>query len=96
MEIGYSPLAILLALLFGSGMVLGMILNGFRNLKPCVLVGNNSLAIAAACRRPERDVGAEVKKVRWGAIHHEENGRPGHCCFTSEEVENPREGDLYM
>jgi len=32
MEIGYSPLAILLALLCGPGMVLGMVLNGFREL----------------------------------------------------------------
>jgi hypothetical protein len=54
LEVGFSPLAILLTLLFGSGMVTGMILNGFRMLKPGVLVGNNSLAIAAACQRSEK------------------------------------------
>jgi hypothetical protein len=96
MEVGYSPLAILLALLFGSGMVLGLILNGLRKLKPCVLVGNNSLAIAAACQRPEKDVDAQLKKVQWGAVRHQEGNKPGHCCFTSEDVEPPRVGELYI
>jgi hypothetical protein len=49
MEVGYSPLAILIALWFGSCMVVAMILNRWRKLKPCVLVGSSSLAIAAAC-----------------------------------------------
>jgi hypothetical protein len=65
MEVGYSPLAILVGLLFGSGMVLGLILNGLRKLRQCVLVGNNSLAIAAACQRPEKDVDAQLKRVQW-------------------------------
>jgi hypothetical protein len=96
MEVGYSPLAILLALLFGSGMVLGLILNGFRKLRPCVLVGNNSLAIAAACQRPEKDVDAQLRRVQWSAVRHAEGGQPGHCCFTSEDVEEPRLGELYI
>ncbi len=96
MEVGYSPLAIPLALLFGTGMVLGMILNGLRKLRPCVLVRNNSLAIAAACQRPEKDVDAHLKKVQWDAVSHEEDGRPGHCCFTSEDVESPRLGNLHI
>lgn len=95
MEIGYSPIAILTSLLFGSAMVLGMVLNGYRKLRPCILVGNNSLAIAAACHRPAEEVRGHLKKVRWGAILHEKNGIPGHCCFTSGEVEEPRVGDLY-
>jgi hypothetical protein len=53
MEVGYSPLAFLLALLFGMGMVLSLILNGFRKLKPCVLVRKNSLAAAAAYQKSE-------------------------------------------
>jgi len=97
MEVGYSPLAILVSLLFGSGMVLAMILNGFRKLKGGVLVGNNSLAISAACHRSTDDIGAELKRVKWGALHHQlEDGTPGHCCFTSEDVEPPRVGDLYI
>ncbi|CZR67199.1 uncharacterized protein PAC_17098 [Phialocephala subalpina] len=97
MEVGYSPLAILISLLFGSGMVIAMIANGTRKLKGGVLVGNNSLAISAACHRSTGDTGAELRKVRWGALHHQmEDGTPGHCCFTSEEVEPPRVGDLYI
>lgn len=97
MEVGYSPLAILTALLFGCGMIVAMILNGFRKLKGGILVGNNSLAISAACHRSVNDVGAELKKVQWGALHHElDDGTPGHCCFSSEEVEPPRVGVLYI
>lgn len=96
MEVGYSPLAILVALLFGSGMVLGLILNGLRKLRQCVLVGNNSLAIAAACQKPEKDVDAQLKRVQWGAVRHQEDQRPGHCCFTSEDVETPRFGNSYL
>jgi hypothetical protein len=97
MEVGYSPLAILLALLFGSCMVLAMIFNGARRLKGGVLVGNNSLAISAACHRSVDDVGAELKRVKFGALHHQlGNGAPGHCCFSSEEVKPPRVGELYI
>jgi hypothetical protein len=43
---------------------------------------NNSFVIAAACQRPEKDEGAELR----GAVRHETGeGEPGHCCFTSEE-----------
>ncbi|KAH7348829.1 hypothetical protein BKA65DRAFT_501524 [Rhexocercosporidium sp. MPI-PUGE-AT-0058] len=97
MNVGYNPLAILLALLFGVAMVLVMILNGFKKLtEGSILVGNNSLAIAAACQR-EKDEGAEKRKVMWGAVRHEaEDGTPGHCCFSSEHVEMPRIGDKYL
>jgi hypothetical protein len=96
MEVGYSPLAIILTLLFGTGMVLGLILDGFRKLKPCVLVGKNSLAIAAGCQRPESDADAQIKRVQYGAVRHQEGDRPGHCYFTSRGVEVPRLGRLYI
>lgn len=97
MNVGYNPLAILIALLFGVSMVLAMILNGFRKLTDgSVLVGNNSLAISAACHR-EKDEGAEKRRVMWGAVRHEaEDGTPGHCCFSSEHVEKPRVRDKYL
>lgn len=96
MNVGYNPLAILLALLFGCLMVLAMVANGWKKItEGSVLVGNNSLAIAAACQRG-KDEGAEKKRVMWGAVSHEEDGRPGHCCFSSEEVEKPRAGGLYL
>jgi hypothetical protein len=66
MIISYSLLAILLATLFGFLLTLSMIANGFRGLRLCILVGNKSLAIAAACQRSENIVGAELKKVSLG------------------------------
>lgn len=80
-------------------MVIWMVVNGARKLNGGVLVGNNSLAIAAACQRPEWEQGAELGKVRWGAVRHEEKekGIPGHCCFSGmESMEMPREGELYI
>jgi hypothetical protein len=74
MEVGYFPLAILLAFLFGSGMVLGVILNGPRKLRPCVSVGNNSFAIVAACQGLDEDIDAHLRRVQWGAAGHEEMG----------------------
>ncbi len=61
-----------------------------------MLVGNNSLAIAAACQRPEKDADAQLKRVQWGAVSHQEGGRPGHCCITSEDVQAPRLEELYI
>lgn len=86
----------LAALLFGSGMVLGMVLNGFRKLKPGVLVGNNSLAITAACQSPKKEIDAQVRRMQWGAVEPPEGGRPGYYCFTSQDVESPRLGELYI
>lgn len=51
-------LSIFLALLFRSGTVVGLIMNRFRKLRPCVLVENNSLTITIACWRLEKDVDA--------------------------------------
>ena len=78
-------------------MVLGMILilNGFRKLNTGLLVGHNSLAIAAACQRAEKDVDAQLRRVQWGVVEHPKGDRPGHCCFTSLDVETPRLGQLY-
>ncbi|KAK2624589.1 hypothetical protein QTJ16_005782 [Diplocarpon rosae] len=97
MNVGYNPLAILLALLFGVALLLAMLANGWRRLTHgSVLVGNNSLAIAAACQRGAEQ-GAERGRVMWGAVRHEgEDGTPGHCCFSSGKVEKPRYMDKYL
>ncbi|CAG8977573.1 hypothetical protein HYALB_00008349 [Hymenoscyphus albidus] len=95
-QLAYPPLAWLVAGSFGTMMVVVMVLTGFRKLKPCVLVANNSLAIAAACHNTVGDEGAELRKVGWGAVKHDDDGSPGHCTFTSREVETPREGALYI
>jgi len=72
-----------------------MIGNGCRKLEG-VVMGNNSLAVAAACQRGDEE-GAQLGRVRWGAVRHEVDGVPGHCTFSGRErVEAPREGDLYI
>jgi hypothetical protein len=97
MKIGYSPLAILVSLVFGGTMVLAMIVNGARRLQPgSVLVANNSLAIAAACQRPEDDINAHLNAVRWGVVREKNIDGKGHCCFTSREVDPPEVGELYI
>ncbi|KAH8591808.1 hypothetical protein B0O99DRAFT_631704 [Bisporella sp. PMI_857] len=104
MSIGYSPLAILISLLFGLMMVITMVVNGSRKLKGGILVANNSLAIAAACQRPKGDEDAHLREVMWGDVAAgggkgdmmgEWRGK-GHCAFTSKEVEAPQVGELYI
>lgn len=48
--VGYSHVAIFASLIFGSAMVLALMVNGLRPLNPCVLAGNNSLAILGALK----------------------------------------------
>jgi len=79
---------------FRHGM--GTILSGFRKLKPGVLVGNNSLGIMAACPSPKKEIDAQVRRVQWGAVEPPEGGRPGHCCFTSQDAEVLRLDELYI
>lgn len=59
------------------------------------LVVNSSFAISAACHRPDGDEEASKKRVMWGALSHQDGELPGHCSFTSWEVEKPRVGDHY-
>ena len=82
--IGYSCIAIMTFILFGSILILLGLLNGFRWHRGMPLAGSCSAAISAACHRPEEDVDAAVKPVMWGVVSSK-NG-VGHCCFTSFEV----------
>lgn len=93
---GYSPLAIACALGVAMVLFIALILLSSRRLKPGMLVvGSCSLAISAACHPPQSDKSGAVKPLLWGAVSHEENGKPGHCCLTSLEVEKPKKGALY-
>lgn len=94
-SLAYSPRAALVAVILGIAIVFGTTLIGTKKLQPCILAQNNSLAIAAACHRPDGDEDDHLKKVKWGAIRHQKGKVPGHCCFTSKEVEMPRVGGLY-
>ncbi|KUJ06759.1 uncharacterized protein LY89DRAFT_678348 [Mollisia scopiformis] len=93
---GYSPKAILAAIIVTAVMFAVLVWNEFRAYKSAIpLVVNSSFAISAACHPPHEDEDAAFKKVMWGAISHPEGALPGHCCITSFEVEEPRVGEHY-
>ena len=92
----YDTLSYHLLLAFLGAFILYLtIVFGFRPLPEVLLVGSNSLAISAACHPPADDQDAAFLAVQWGAVRHETETGPGHCCFTSHEVEMPREGGVY-
>lgn len=85
----------LITVVLGWTFFLITFLLSFRKLPPGFMVGNNSLAISAACHPPPEDKDAAFLPVQWGAVSHETDNGPGHCCLTSFEVEAPIEGGWY-
>jgi len=93
---GYSPKAVLAAIIVATVMIAVLAVNAFRKFPSAMpLAADSSFAIAAACHRPEDDEDAAYKKVMWGAISHPDGALPGHCCFTSHPVESPWIGGHY-
>jgi hypothetical protein len=94
--IGYSIQPIVLDIVLGSLMLFVLVGMGFRKLQGKIpLANSNSLAIAAACHRPEEDKNAALKGVMWGEVQAGSDSEVGHCCFTSMEVTAPVEGKMY-
>ena len=102
---GFSPLAIILTLAAGGVVVAATIAV---SVKPTNVdmphVGSCSRAIASACFPPE-DGADTTAAVRWGVIPMQmrkivevkwERVSVGHCSFSSGEVKQPIEGELYM
>ena len=97
---GYSPMAMIFAIILGSIVVLLGIFNGCRKARGGMsLAGSCSAAISAACHPPEIDVDASLKRVIWGVVDHESfkhlDESVGHCSFTSFNVEAPIVGKWY-
>ena len=97
---GYSNIAIIFVLIFGSVVVLIGFAHGFRKFDAKMpLAGSCSAAISAACHPPENDKDASSKPLMWGAIDRgaesDDSNTIGHCSFTSFEVSPPVEGRLY-
>lgn len=98
--LGYSPVAILASILVGSCVVLALVINSFRKLHPAMpLMGNNSAVISAACHPDpkESDRGfLPFKYIRWGATSRAQlGGQPGHCSFSTGDVDLPVAGEFY-
>lgn len=102
MGLGYSPFAIVLALILGGLMVVGLWVNAFttrigRNMP---VVRSCSAAISAACHPPSWDVDAWEKPLSYGVVERPRVGQagvtvPGHVCFTSDPVDQLVKGELY-
>ena len=92
---GYSPMAIIFAIILGLIVVLVGISNGLRRVSVSMpLASSCSAAISAACHPPKTDVSASLKRVMWG-VSNESDESVGHCTFTSLEVEAPIAGRRY-
>lgn len=95
-QVGYSCLPILSVILLGACMLTAALGAGFRKFASHIPVaGSCSVALAAAAHRPKDDVDAAFLPVRWGDVNSEGSDEIGHCCFTSEEVNDLIPGRLY-
>lgn len=93
-SVGYSCIAIICTIFFGSLMVLVALANGFRKDRGGMpLVGSCSAAISAACHPHSEDSAAALLPLQWG-VHHEKDGI-GYCGFSSREVRKPVVEELY-
>ncbi|GAB1191853.1 hypothetical protein APSETT444_001036 [Aspergillus pseudonomiae] len=106
MTCGYSPPAMVSAIVVGTVMMAWLVGFSFRRLESGMPVaGSCSLAIAAACHptlslkggeyvEEEGKWGAEQMKVQWGVTYVDSDGE-GHCSFSSGEVGVPEDGKVY-
>jgi hypothetical protein len=95
--LGFSPVAILCALLVGIAVLLGAVGVGLmpaRSIMP--VVTPNSFAIAASCHSPEGDADAALQPVQWGETEASAQKEIGHISFTSLPVLKPTPGRLYL
>ena len=97
---GYSNIAIISFIFLGSLLVLIVLIIGFHRFQSKMpLAISCSAAISAACHPPEMDTDAAVKPVKWGVVDDLKKEKEAcgvqHCTFTSFEVSEPVEGQLY-
>ncbi|KAK2728229.1 hypothetical protein CKAH01_11223 [Colletotrichum kahawae] len=94
---GWSPVGIILVIVAGAVLIGLLVASGFRRLRHggIPVAGSCSAAIAAACHADpsERDSLARLP-LTWGVVSGKDVD-PGHCSFTSKDVEKPAEGCLY-
>ncbi|KAL8830601.1 MAG: hypothetical protein Q9170_005666 [Blastenia crenularia] len=91
---GFSPGAIVLAILAGTFIMLGAVLLGIQKYTSEMPVAATcSAAISAACHALDDDPDAAVLPIQWG-VAGEKDG-VGHCCFSSQVVTPPMVGEMY-
>jgi hypothetical protein len=99
---GYSPIAIICAVVVAVLMVVVIIGVGMRRFASAMPVaGSCSMAIAAACHavpdKTTREEAAGEQKLMWGVMDstEEDEDTIGHCGFSSLDVDSPQLGHLY-
>ncbi|KAF2726781.1 hypothetical protein EJ04DRAFT_452677, partial [Polyplosphaeria fusca] len=100
---GVSPLAVLVFLLAGAGVLLGVVWLGMRRLGSAMpVVGSCSLGVAGGCqveqgREEEQERESGERKVQWGAVEWVDGSGEvvRRCGFSSGSVTYPEEGVLY-
>ena len=94
---GYSPLAIVCVIVFGSLMFIALLTAGFipyRRGMP--LASSCSMAISAACH-PESENRVSTQEVQWGVLEASDNqANVRHCSFSEGSVSQPVVGHLYI
>ena len=93
---GYCPLTILILIIILGLMALALAVLAMRRLESgSTFVALNSLAIAAACHPDPSEVDIATKPLMWGVIREATLAEPGHCSFSSNEVQPLIEGAAY-
>ena len=90
---GYSPIAMVFVIIFGSLLILFGPALGFKTYKTGIpLAGSCSKKISAACHIPENklELHPEQGPLQWGVVPgvFDKNGNP-HCSFSSNRVTKP-------
>lgn len=91
---GFSPGAILLAMILGVLILLGALILSFRKYNSDIPMASTSTAvISAACHPLENDPDAALLPVQWGVASKTRG--VGHCCFSSKLVVPLTPGHIY-
>jgi len=96
---GYSPIAIIFVLIGCLLLVFAILGVSFLRLPTTVpVVGNCSLAIAAACHSVtgEPQPNAPLGFLKWGVMMEATPLHAGHCGFSTEAVAHPRQRFVYV
>ncbi|EME79722.1 uncharacterized protein MYCFIDRAFT_115582, partial [Pseudocercospora fijiensis CIRAD86] len=95
-SVGYSCPPILVTMLIGIVLLFVALAMGFRKFGSQMPIASScSVAIAAACHRPQDDADAAYLPVQWGEVESEREDEIGHCSFTSGPVLPLVEGRMY-
>jgi hypothetical protein len=95
--VGWSPYALILALIVGGVLIIGLWLTSLlvRYPKGMPLVRSCSAAISAACHPEQKEEELTLGKLMWGVTRHASENGPGHACFSLQDVDPLVEGAIY-